>query len=113
MILRNRRTKKVKFTVGEIVKIKPREEIRLNLSPDNKLEGCFFMDKMWEYCGQEVKIVKIVKSFWNNDRMLKCRIPIYILEGLLCDGKIKSFDHQCDRSCFFLWHENWLEKLNQ
>jgi len=68
------------------------------------------MDQMWAYCGQKFKVLKIVNNFFDEYRVImhKTRATLYILDGLICDGNIESFDHRCDRSCYLLWHENWL-----
>ena len=102
--------KKPKFNLGEIIWIKSEDEIRQILDSNNKLDGCLFMENMWEYCGEKAKIIKIVKNFWNNDRMLSSKIPIYMLENTRCNGNVYLPKYRCDRNCFFLWHEKWISK---
>lgn len=97
------------FSVGEIVRVLPRERIIESLDLDNKLRGCLFMDQMYNYCGKEFKIIKVVKNYYLGT-MLKSRFPLYILDGLICNGNNELFNHKCDRCCTFLWHEEWLEK---
>jgi len=101
--------RRASFAIGNAVRILPRDKIEATLDSDHKLDGCLFMDNMWDYCGHETIIIKIVKNIWNNDIMLKIKTPIYLLNGLRCNGNM--FIHRCDRHCYFLWHENWLEKL--
>jgi len=98
---------------GDIVRVRSKEKILQGLDPFNKLEGCLFMNQMWEYCGQDFKVVKVVNNLFDEYRyrMYKTRSPLYILDGLLCKGKVESFDHTCDRSCYLLWHEEWLEGI--
>lgn len=101
-----------KFNIGEIVKVRSKEEIAKSLDWFNKLDGCLFMDQMWEYCGQRFKILKIVRNFFDEYKykMYRPRVPLYLLESLICKGEVKSFGKQCDRSCYLLWHEDWLEE---
>ena len=100
-----------KFMVGEIVKVLPKEEIKKHLDFTNKLEGCLFMEQMWQYCDHEFQILKVVRNIFNDGKLLSCRNILYMLEGVICDGKIDAFIHSCDRVCFLLWHEKWLRSL--
>lgn len=102
-----------KFQTGETVKIKSRDEIVKSLNPaTNALDGCLFTEQMWDYCGHQYRILKEVNAIFNEHRQrtFKTKSNIYILEGLICDGKEQSFSHNCDHSCFLLWNEGWLEK---
>lgn len=98
------------FTVGDIVKVRSAESIIQSIDSSKKIDGCLFMNQMWAYCGKQFKILKIVNNFFDEYRvkMFKTRATLYILDGLICDGNIESFDHRCDRSCYLLWHEKWL-----
>jgi hypothetical protein len=102
-----------KFSIGEEVKVLSKENIALNLDSENQVEGCCFMDQMWQYCGNHFKVSKIVRNIFNyeNKKLLRCKSPIYILEGLFCDGDSGLFGQVCDKSCHLLWHQNWLGKI--
>jgi len=104
-----------KYFPGNIVKVKSKEEIIHSLNPMNKLDGCLFMNQMWEFCGKEFKIVKVVKNVFDERqcKIYKVPAPIYILDGLICDGKVESFKHTCDHSCYLLWHEDWIMKAGR
>jgi len=112
MFRKDKQVKLPKYSIGDNVRVRSKEEILRSLSPLNKLEGCLIMDQMWEFCGQGFKILKVVNNFFDEYqyKMYKVRSPLYILEGLICSGTVNSFEHKCDRSCYLLWHENWLEK---
>jgi hypothetical protein len=104
--------KKPTFAVGDAVKVRSKEEIAECLDNLNKQDGCLFMSQMWDYCGQKFEVMNAVTSFFDEHqyKMFKPQAPLYILEGLLCNGVVEAFDHRCDRSCYLLWHEEWLEK---
>ena len=69
------------------------------------------MEEMWPYCGTTQKVFKRVEKFLDErDYLLKKCRGIVILEGIFCEGT-KDFG-QCDRSCFFFWREEWLEKID-
>ena len=78
----------------------------------NKLGGCLFMDQMWECCEKEFKTLKVVKNLFDEHqcKMYKASLPLYILNGAICNGEVESFEHRCDHSCYFLWHEDWIVK---
>lgn len=101
-----------KYTANTLVKIKAHEDIASGLDPLNHLDGCLMMEQMWRYCGQEHKIIKVVDHFFDEYRqkMFKAGKPFYILENLICEGTVDTFNYKCDRSCYFLWHEDWLDK---
>ena len=101
-----------KLKAGGIVRVRPAESIRRSLDNFNKADGCLFMNQMWEYCGQEYKVLKVVNNFFDEYRykMYKTRSPLCILDGIICSGITDEFQHRCDRSCYLLWHEKWLEK---
>jgi len=66
---------------------------------------------MYGYCGNTSKILKSVRNVFDEaeNRMYEARPTLYILEDLICDGKVHEFEHSCDHSCYLLWHEDWLE----
>lgn len=95
---------------GDIVRIRSRQEISGTLDNWNRCRGCTFMEEMGRYCGSVQKVHKRVRQFLDERdyRVKKCR-GIVILEGVMCEGT-KDFG-QCDRSCFFFWREEWLERI--
>lgn len=101
------------FSVSDLVRVLPKEHIALSLDHNDKLDGCLFMPQMYQYCNQQFKIVKIVKNIYlDHDRkMIRCRAPFYLLKGLKCNESSDIFPHKCDRTCYLLWHEKWLEKI--
>jgi hypothetical protein len=104
-----KKTRQPRFGIGDNVRVASKEMINGTLDSEKKLEGCLFMNQMYQYCGHEFTITQIVTKVYM-DKLLKLRTPFYILEGLRCDGIVESFEHQCDRTCNLLWHEAWLEK---
>lgn len=100
------------FKPGDLVRVRSKEEIQQTLDKKNKLDGCFFMDEMRQYCGTQQRVLKRVEGFFDEAelRMFKTR-DIVLLDGLNCSGKVSYFDTRCDRFCFFFWKEAWLEKI--
>jgi hypothetical protein len=99
-----------KLQAGDFVRVRSKEEIESTLDKWNQLKRCSFMEEMWPYCGTEQRVVKRVQKFLDErDYLLKKCNGIVILENVFCEGT-KDFGG-CDRTCFFFWREEWLEKL--
>lgn len=97
---------------GEYVRVRPREEIQATLNPWNDLKGMAFISEMWQYCGTTQRVFKRVERFVDErDYRVKKVRGVVILEGVNCVGT--SFYGKCDRTCFFFWREEWLERLQE
>lgn len=96
---------------GEWVRVRPFEEIRATLDAFGALRGCVFMPEMKPYCGTVQRVLKPVNVFLDErDYRLKKVKHTVLLEGVICEGTATY--GRCDRSCFFFWRENWLERLD-
>jgi len=95
---------------GDLVRVRSRKEIEKTLNKWNQLKGCSFMEEMWSFCGTTQRVFKRVETFLDErDYLIKKSKGIVILEGVICEGT-KDFG-RCDRSCFFFWRKEWLEKI--
>lgn len=101
-----------RFAVGDTVKIRNAEEIRQTLDGDSMLEGCLMTVQMFGYCGKSRKILRVVRNIFDEYkyRMYVAVPTMYILEDLICDGRVHEFDHICNHSCYLMWHEEWLKE---
>jgi hypothetical protein len=97
--------------VGGLVRVRSKEDIQATLSDRQDLQGCKFVSEMWPYCGTTQRVFKRVERFLDERdlRVKKCS-GIVLLEGLMCRGS--AYPKGCDRSCFFLWREEWLERID-
>jgi len=96
---------------GDEVQVKSRQSIKTTLNRWNQLKGCALMEEMWDYCGTRQQVYKRVERFLDErDYLMKKTRGIVILKDVICKGS-KDFG-ACDRSCFFFWREEWLEKVN-
>lgn len=75
-------------------------------------DGCLFMPGMARFCGHILRIEKVVNNIYDEyqGKMFQTKNPLYILEQSICDGNSQEFPMRCDRTCFFLWHERWLNE---
>lgn len=96
---------------GDIVRVRPMEEIRSTLDNWNKLKGCSFLPEMEGFCGTRQQVRKRIDRFLNEtDYLVKKCNGIVILENVFCEGTADF--GPCDRTCFFFWREEWLEKTD-
>jgi hypothetical protein len=96
---------------GDLVRIKSKEEIRTTLDAWNRLSGCTFLEEMWAFCGTNQRVMKRLERFLDErDYRVKRSSGIILLEGVICQGSVDF--GKCDRSCFFFWREEWLEKIS-
>lgn len=95
-----------------MVKIRTREDVLQTLDSDFKLDGCQLTDKMCGCCSAVRRVTKVVRNVFDEheSRMYETRAPLYILENMICDGKVQDFEHRCDHCCQLLWHEEWLKR---
>ena len=99
------------FHIGEVVKVRSKEDVMATLDNWKKLKGCGFMTEMEQYCGTIQRVKKQVRNFMDErDYLVKKCKNMYILDGLMCEG-VKDFG-PCDRSCYFFWRAEWLEKVD-
>ena len=101
------------FLAGDTVRIKSKKSIAKLIQPEGKLDGCLFMEQMWDYCGNTYTVLKIVDYLFNEyqKRTFRPRAPLYLLDKIICNGDTGQFPFKCDHGCYILWHEDWLEKV--
>ncbi len=114
-LLRGKRSHAMPYTTsplqpGDMVRIRSAEEIRATLGNWNDLKGCTFMEEMWRHCGTQQRVFKRIGQFLDErDYQIKKVQGLVILENVFCEGTVDF--GPCDRSCFFFWREEWLEKI--
>ena len=98
------------LNVGDLVRVRSKEEIRATLGDWNALQGCVFMEEMWQHCGTVQRVLKPVERFLDErDYHIKKIRETVILEGVNCQGTVDF--GPCDRNCFFFWRREWLKKI--
>lgn len=67
---------------------------------------------MYQQCGKELRVAKVVNLFFDEARWrrLKARNMV-LLEGVHCHDSSISETTGCDRMCFYFWRTEWLEKI--
>lgn len=103
-------TSVVRLQAGDQVRVRTYEEIEHTLNSSRQCKSCSFMGEMARYCGMEQRVLKPVRRFVDErDASVHKASGIVLLEGVMCQG---TADYgACDRSCFYFWREEWLEKI--
>jgi len=98
------------LAAGDLVRVRPREEIDATLNNWRQLRGCTFMPEMEQYCSTTQQVHKPLARFVDErDLRVKRGSGIVLLEGVMCQGTAQF--GRCDRSCLLFWREEWLEKI--
>ena len=99
---------------GDLVRVRSAELIQSTLDEKGGHRGCGFGLGMYQYCGKELRVAKVVNGFFDEARwrMLKARNMV-LLEGVYCDGFGSVEAQGCDRMCFYFWRTEWLEKIEE
>lgn len=101
---------KPKINTGDMVRVRSEAEIMATLNAWGQLKGCMLMPDMLPYCGTVHRVHRRMERFVDErDYYVKKTNGIILLEGLHCQGT--SDYGRCDRSCFYFWREEWLEKI--
>lgn len=95
---------------GELVRIKPKEEILKTLNKDLLNRGMGFEEEMSRYCGREARVLRRVDRCIEEKtgRLLHMKNPCIVLEDTICAG---AYNANCPRSIYSFWREIWLERV--
>jgi hypothetical protein len=94
---------------GELVEVKPEDEIRETFDGKNSSKGLLFLPEMREYCGKRFQVLKRLERMMIESTSEIRRVKnTVLLEGVMCNG---SRHDGCNRSCFFYWREAWLRRV--
>lgn len=97
---------------GELVRIKPVEEIVKTLDRNNRNRGMTFDGEMVKNCGRQARVLRRVERIIDEKtgRMRQLNNPCLILEGVVCTS---DFHRLCPRGIYPYWREIWLERVNE
>ena len=100
---------------GDLVRVKPYEEILATLDTRNSNRGLNFDAEIVPYCGKIYRVKTRVDKFIDEKtgKMRRLRTPAVMLEGVYCKSRYCGQRMFCPRSIHFWWREIWLEKLSE
>jgi hypothetical protein len=97
---------------GELVRIKPRDEIVATLNATRFNRGLGFEEDMARSCGKTARVRARVERCIDEKtgQMLEMKNPCIALDDIICDGVYKS---NCPRAFIPFWREIWLERISE
>jgi hypothetical protein len=97
---------------GELVRVKPVDQILATLDTRNKNRGLLFAPEMVRFCGGTFRVLKRVHRILDErtGRMLEFSNPCIILENVYCLSEFSENRVFCPRSIYSYWREIWLER---
>jgi hypothetical protein len=98
---------------GELVRVKPLDQILATLDTRNKNRGLLFAPEMARFCGGAFKVLKRVHRIIDekNGHMLEFSNPCIILQNVYCLSEFSEYRVFCPRSIYPYWREIWLERV--
>ena len=103
-------TARLDLRPGELVRVKPKEEILRTLNADLLNRGLGFEEEMARYCGTTARVAARVERCIDErtGRMLHMKNPCIVLDGVVCAG---VYNLNCPREFVPFWREIWLERV--
>jgi hypothetical protein len=98
-----------KWRRGNLVQIRPFEEIKKTLDDTGQLDGLPFMPEMLQYCGKRFKISNRTNYICVDEDQMRGLEDTFILQGMYCDG---AFHDGCQKSCTIFWKKAWLKPVS-
>ena len=98
---------------GELVRVKPYEQILATLDTDNKNRGLYFDAEAVPCCGGTYRVLSRVNRIVDekSGKLLKFKNECVILEGVWCQARYSDRRMFCPRSIYSYWREIWLERV--
>jgi hypothetical protein len=102
--------------VGDLVRVRPKDEIMRTLNPQFRNRGMWFDVEMVPYCDNgHFRVLRRVEKIIdeNSGRMMKLRNPCIILDGVTCSGNYLQGRMFSQRHEYMYFREIWLERVNE
>ncbi|MGY1831187.1 hypothetical protein ACI8AA_12320 [Geodermatophilus sp. SYSU D01180] len=99
------------LAIGDVVEVKPAEEILAGLDERGELDALPFMPEMLQFCGRRFVVHKIAfktcdTATWTGLRRMTDTVH---LAGVRCDGQAHG---GCQAGCLVFWKTAWLTKVS-
>ncbi|PYJ87313.1 MAG: hypothetical protein DME22_02100 [Verrucomicrobia bacterium] len=100
---------------GELVRVRPHEEILATLDKENKNRGLYFDAEAVPYCGGTYRILKRVNRIIDEKtgKLVTMKTGSLILDGVWCQARYSDRRLFCPRSIYTYWREIWLERVGE
>jgi hypothetical protein len=100
---------------GELVQIRPRNEIARTLNKKGKNKGLWFDREMAVYCGQTARVKAKIERFVDegSGRIIELSSDCYILDDVVCNSSRSAGRWFCPRAIYPYWRECWLRPAEE
>ena len=97
---------------GEMVQVKPIEEIIKTLNSQGRDRGLWFDREMLRFCGGAYRVRQRITKFINDrtGEMIELKNDCITLDGVVCSGDRSEYRHFCPRAIYCFWRESWLRR---
>ncbi len=100
--------KATSFQPGELVEVRPKDEILATLDSRGELDALPFMPEMLQFCGRRMKVYRRAVKTCDTVRQRGMHlIDAVHLEGARCSGEAHG---GCEARCLLFWKEQWLKR---
>jgi hypothetical protein len=98
---------------GELVRVKPYEEILRTLNIAGRNRGLLFDAEMVPYCGGTYRVLNRINKIIVQDtgKIQELRNSCIVLDGVVCEARYSRCRMFCPRSISSFWREIWLERV--
>jgi hypothetical protein len=106
-------TERLNLQPGELVRVRPRDEIMRTLDAKRRNRGLYFDVEMEPYCGKTYRVQSRVQRVIDErtGRMISIASDCLILEGVACGGCRSVRRLFCPRGLYPFWREIWLRRV--
>jgi hypothetical protein len=99
-------TKQTKYFPGDLVEVRPLNEILATLDDNGTLEKLPFMPEMTALAGRQFRVTSRAFKTCIDDAEMRSIDNTVFLDEVRCDGKAHG---GCDKACLIFWKEEWLK----
>ena len=105
-------TQRLGLRPGEVVAIRPLDEILATLDEKGAFEGLTFMPEMAALCGRTATVFRRIDKLndWVHGSGLRRVLDTVLLDELRCDG---TGHDGCEANCHLRWKEAWLKRSSK
>jgi hypothetical protein len=106
------KSSKARLYPGDLVEVKPPDEILQTLDAEGTLDQLPFMPEMIEFCGRRFRVSRrVVKTCFTGPNSSPRSFrgdDVVLLDDLRCSGAAHD---SCQKACTIFWREAWLRKV--
>jgi hypothetical protein len=105
-------TRALDLRPGELVRVRPYDEILGTLNTQSLNRGLLFDAEMVPYCGGTFRVLKRITKIIDEKTgvMQSMKVPCIVLDSVVCQARFSECRMFCPRSIYSYWREIWLER---